>query len=121
MFAEVVAPEEQYVHAQEVDCLHKTLYSHPFEMPDPKPALKTSTSLRNSNANSNDVQDVQIAQPPSSPGWHPKSDSTVLTLDDSVSASVSVSDSRFPSASGSVLVLGNCVSLRAFISLPSLP
>ncbi|KIR34353.1 hypothetical protein I352_03599 [Cryptococcus deuterogattii MMRL2647] len=56
--------------------------------------------------------DVQNAQPPSSPGWHPKSDSTVLTLDDSVSASVSVSDSRFPSASGSVLVLGNCPKLK---------
>lgn len=106
---EVVAPEEQYIHAQQVDHLHKTLYSRPFEMPNAKPPAKTSTSLRNPTANSSNVQDVQDAEPPSSPGWHPKSDSTVLTLDDSVSDSRLASPSR--STSWPVLVLGNSVRL----------
>lgn len=100
---EVVAPEEQYIHAQQVDHLHKTLYSHPFEMPDPKPP-KTTTSLRDSTTNPGDAQNVER---PSSPGWHPKSDSTVLTLDDSASNP----NPNPRSTSWPVLVLGNSVSL----------
>lgn len=104
---EVVAPEEQYIHAQQVDHLHKTLYSHPFEMPDPKPP-KTTTSLRNSTTNPGDAQNVER---PSSPGWHPKSDSTVLTLDDSASNPNPNPNPNPRSTSWPVLVLGNSVSL----------
>ncbi|OXH46239.1 hypothetical protein J001_05221 [Cryptococcus neoformans] len=96
---QVVAPEEQYIHAQQVDHLHKTLYSHPFEMPDPKPP-KTTTSLRDSTTSPGDAQNVER---PSSPGWHPKSDSTVLTLDDSASNP----NPNPRSTSWPVLVLGN--------------